>query len=622
MNFNLFFLLFAHLAFAGVQDQPFPSQRLLRGNPFEDRRDLFWNSFTKWVENGWSETIKFIEDVAEVTGIDNIVHTFTGGDRIFNTDGSYNNELLENAVANAVVAIEDVFSATGLDKIVHQVSGGCRALNRDGTYNNECVEDLQDLALDVILGPLTDQAQEIWEEIQKGGNAVLDYVKENIITSQEADFLEEVLTGEVNFNNAVHRQELGEILQERILKVVEEIRYGVGFVDGQRPVVVFGTGLDCSAAYFLSGGASLNMFSKIPLFPDELQEVSVTASVAVGIGADIGASCGIPYHFSFNTDPSDMAGLGVTVSITAVQYGGIKVDFGFALMPDHKRFKLATISISPQVGAKFGITGALTYTSVLQTITEIPIDPVSDQIEKPAAWCANENGICECDGFVRYGFGEKWNAMETAIDGAIGCNNQEFGDPFHGQVKICQCIPRIYGDHGFHFDLRGDEGNEIVTITDGEETRTTQLSTSWKTFSASNANIVIRFTNDMGSNDVSFQSRNPADVRSDELFAGWKCGTSSENHRCELVRNGGFYWKADYQIEFKRSTDNLVEENAPGVGEWGGSCTCPDGSVYQVGDNIDHCGSLACIGGVSGTCNRDHGEWSRRKVTCGAPDIE
>merc|ERR1719499_1134937 len=63
---------------------------------------------------------------------------------------------------------------------------------------------------------------------------------------------------------------------------------------------------------------------------------------------------------------------------------------------------------------------------------------------------------------------------------------------------------------------------------------------------------------------------------------------------------------------------NIVEENAPGVGGWGGSCTCPDGSVYQVGDNIDFCDSLACIGGVSGTCNRRHGEWSRRKVTCGA----
>merc|ERR1712227_774473 len=82
---------------------------------------------------------------------------------------------------------------------------------------------------------------------------------------------------------------------------------------------------------------------------------------------------------------------------------------------DNNRFKLATISISPQAGAEFGITGALTYTSVLHTIKDIPIDPVSDQIEKPAAWCANENGICECDGFVRYGFGENGTSWKQLL---------------------------------------------------------------------------------------------------------------------------------------------------------------------------------------------------------------
>jgi hypothetical protein len=52
---------------------------------------------------------------------------------------------------------------------------------------------------------------------------------------------------------------------------------------------------------------------------------------------------------------------------------------------------------------------------------------------------------------------------------------------------------------------------------------------------------------------------------------------------------------------------------------WGGSCTCPDGQVYQVSDNGDGCGSLACEGGISGECNRKSGWWSMRKVTCGNP---
>jgi len=61
-------------------------------------------------------------------------------------------------------------------------------------------------------------------------------------------------------------------------------------------------------------------------------------------------------------------------------------------------------------------------------------------------------------------------------------------------------------------------------------------------------------------------------------------------------------------------TKNIIEENA--AGGWGGSCTCPDGSVYLVGDNFDGCDSLACFGGVSGTCNKEYGFWSGTKVSC------
>jgi len=62
--------------------------------------------------------------------------------------------------------------------------------------------------------------------------------------------------------------------------------------------------------------------------------------------------------------------------------------------------------------------------------------------------------------------------------------------------------------------------------------------------------------------------------------------------------------------------DNTVEENAISVGGWGGSCTCSDGQVYQVGDNVDQCNSMACIDGIPGECNEGVGVWSNRKVTC------
>ena len=63
-------------------------------------------------------------------------------------------------------------------------------------------------------------------------------------------------------------------------------------------------------------------------------------------------------------------------------------------------------------------------------------------------------------------------------------------------------------------------------------------------------------------------------------------------------------------------TGNLVEENANGVGGWGGTCECPDGSRYEVGDAGDSCGSLSCVHGTKINCNMNHGAWSHRKVTC------
>ena len=55
---------------------------------------------------------------------------------------------------------------------------------------------------------------------------------------------------------------------------------------------------------------------------------------------------------------------------------------------------------------------------------------------------------------------------------------------------------------------------------------------------------------------------------------------------------------------------NVVEEHHKDVGVWGGLCTCPDGQEYWVGDYGDRCGSLACVGGTSGPCNQELGDWA------------
>ena len=61
---------------------------------------------------------------------------------------------------------------------------------------------------------------------------------------------------------------------------------------------------------------------------------------------------------------------------------------------------------------------------------------------------------------------------------------------------------------------------------------------------------------------------------------------------------------------------NVIEENAIGVGAWGGTCECPDGNTYLAGDNWDRCNSLACINGKMLSCYEKIGGWSERKVTC------
>jgi FAD/FMN-containing dehydrogenase len=54
----------------------------------------------------------------------------------------------------------------------------------------------------------------------------------------------------------------------------------------------------------------------------------------------------------------------------------------------------------------------------------------------------------------------------------------------------------------------------------------------------------------------------------------------------------------------------------PNVGDSGGTCTCPNGEVYQVGDNGDSCGSLACIGGIAGSCSENNPGGAGYQVVC------
>eukprot|EP00494_Astrolonche_serrata_P023955 UN24213 len=54
------------------------------------------------------------------------------------------------------------------------------------------------------------------------------------------------------------------------------------------------------------------------------------------------------------------------------------------------------------------------------------------------------------------------------------------------------------------------------------------------------------------------------------------------------------------------------------VGGWSGTCTCPNGESYWVGDNYNACGSIACVNGVAGQCQRWNYTGKHRKVICHA----
>jgi hypothetical protein len=106
----------------------------------------------------------------------------------------------------------------------------------------------------------------------------------------------------------------------------------------------------------------------------------------------------------------------------------------------------------------------------------------------------------------------------------------------------------------FDFELRGRIGDELVIITDGEDKQTITLSPHFKAFSATNENIVITFKNgDNGRQYVFFKSTVHTNIRHDGRSSGWRCGTSYENVRCEIVRDGSFRYSGDYQITFDRT---------------------------------------------------------------------
>lgn len=59
------------------------------------------------------------------------------------------------------------------------------------------------------------------------------------------------------------------------------------------------------------------------------------------------------------------------------------------------------------------------------------------------------------------------------------------------------------------------------------------------------------------------------------------------------------------------------------IGGWGGTCTCPDGQTYQVGDRHDNCRTMVCIGGTASSCSQSElPERKGRGVICGFKEVQ
>ena len=103
---------------------------------------------------------------------------------------------------------------------------------------------------------------------------------------------------------------------------------------------------------------------------------------------------------------------------------------------------------------------------------------------------------------------------------------------------------------GFKFWLRGNVGDEVVSIVEDNYITTITLNTTDELFETHLSKIQVLFTNDNGPRDVFFRSDVPTTIKS-LRFKEWKCEQSIEQTECKKVRNGQFSQSDTYTITFQ-----------------------------------------------------------------------
>jgi hypothetical protein len=82
---------------------------------------------------------------------------------------------------------------------------------------------------------------------------------------------------------------------------------------------------------------------------------------------------------------------------------------------------------------------------------------------------------------------------------------------------------------------------------------------------------------------------------------------------CDMPVRKKIFYGFGYKIN---NPQNVVTENSPLAGDKGGWCQCPDGQVYQAGELVATPGTMACINGKAGALKEDPGAWSKWYVEC------
>merc|ERR1719203_1120644 len=81
--------------------------------------------------------------------------------------------------------------------------------------------------------------------------------------------------------------------------------------------------------------------------------------------------------------------------------------------------------------------------------------------------------------------------------------------------------------------------------------------------------------------------------------------------------------RSGMQVTCAGPPEENIYRSIEGVGGWSGTCTCPDGQQYHVGDMNEACQDMACVGGVPGQCEKEEaGERAGKGVFCAAAGQE